>query len=604
MQEEIKNQIVKKSITAKEGFSPDVKDKSLVNGVSVSGGASFGVGVVDLRDALVRKGLVSDEQFVRAQQIASMDNSRVVIILLRLGYVSENDMVELLSSITASDILQPQDFPENKVVIENVNPRFLKQSYILPLEETEHAIKIAVCDPTDDFILRALYIACRKTIDICVVKISDLEMLFNKLYDDGDNSYSNQDLDYLSDGQVDDEDVDLLKDMASEEPIIRTINNLINDAVSKGASDIHIQPKKDILLVRYRLDGVLYDQKSLPKYLTPALVSRVKIIADLNIAEQRLPQDGRIRMDIEGRKIDLRVSLLPDIHGERVVMRILDHAHSYLDFKKLGLSKEAQSDIKALLGRSNGMILVTGPTGSGKTTTLYAMLHEIDKPGLNIISAEDPVEYHLESVSQIQVYPKIGMTFSKVLRSILRQDPDVIMVGEIRDKETAEIAVQAALTGHLVLSTLHTNTAAGAVARLLDMGIDGYLLASALNGVISQRLVRRLCDICKTPVEKDSRLIQKLSKTHIKDKGVFYQPKGCDKCFHIGYRSRVAISEHIITSNKIKELILNKASTQTIHQQACVEGMVPLFLDGVSKAKSGLTSLDEIMKFANVRDVK
>ena len=399
-----------------------------------------------------------------------------------------------------------------------------------------------------------------------------------------------------TDGDGDrEEDITQLRDMAFEAPVVRLVNLLIEEAVASEASDIHIEPAEDTLRVRYRIDGILYDLEAPPRRLQAAVTSRIKLMAELNIAERRLPQDGRIRMTLNTRRVDIRVSSVPTIHGESIVMRLLDRSSVFMPFDKLGFDRDITGTFDRLINQPNRIVLVTGPTGSGKTTTLYAALDKINAPEKKIITIEDPVEYQLKGVNQIAVRPKIGLTFASGLRSIVRQDPDVIMVGEIRDLETAEISVHAALTGHLVFSTLHTNDAPGAITRLQDMGVEPYLLASVLSGVLAQRLVRRICQNCRVPHVPDPADLLAIGVTDARG-AELYRGEGCDACRKTGYKGRVGIYELFVISEEIRSLVLRKAPTSEIRRTAMDHGMVTLREDGWAKARAGQTTVEEILR--------
>jgi general secretion pathway protein E len=385
--------------------------------------------------------------------------------------------------------------------------------------------------------------------------------------------------------------------MAFEAPVVRLVNLLIENAVASDASDIHVEPFEDSLRIRYRIDGILYDVESPPRRLQSAVTSRIKIMAEMNIAERRLPQDGRIRIAIHSRRLDIRVSTVPTVHGESIVMRLLDRSNIFLTLENLGFAPETQVGFERLISRPHGMLLVTGPTGSGKTTTLYGALDKINSPEKKIITIEDPVEYQLKGVNQIPVKSKIGLSFANGLRHIVRQDPDVIMVGEIRDLETAEIAIHAALTGHLVFSTLHTNDAPGAITRLQDMGVEGYLVASVLEGVLAQRLIRRICANCKAETQVDAKDLRALSIAEALQKGArLYRGAGCDQCRGTGYRGRTGIYELLPISEEIRSMIIRKAPTGEIRRRATELGMVSLREDGWTKAKRGTTTVEEILR--------
>lgn len=393
----------------------------------------------------------------------------------------------------------------------------------------------------------------------------------------------------------DEEDVGHLKDLASEAPIIRLVNLFITRAVESRASDIHIEPFEDELKVRYRIDGVLHETESTPKRLQAAIVSRIKIMAKLNIAERRLPQDGRIKLKVGEKEIDLRVSTIPVLHGESVVMRILHKEGIMIDLDKLGFPPYTLSQFNNLITKPNGIILVTGPTGSGKTTTLYGVLDKLNSPDKKIITVEDPIEYQLKGINQIQVKPQIGLNFANTLRHIVRQDPDIIMIGEIRDLETAEIAIQSALTGHLVFSTLHTNDAPSAVTRLLDMGVEDFLLSSTVRGILAQRLVRIICPSCKeiapSMAEKGE-----LARLGIEESFTLYMGRGCEKCSFTGYYGRTGIFELLVVDDDIRELILKDSDSNQLREMAKRHGMRTLIEDGIEKIKAGITTLSEVLR--------
>ncbi|MBP7327422.1 MAG: Flp pilus assembly complex ATPase component TadA, partial [Alicycliphilus sp.] len=391
--------------------------------------------------------------------------------------------------------------------------------------------------------------------------------------------------------------VEHLRDLASEAPVIRLVNTIIGRVIELRASDIHLEPFDDGLHVRYRIDGVLHPGEVVPAAQGAAVSSRVKLLAHLDIAERRLPQDGRIKTRVKGRELDLRVSTVPTVHGESVVMRVLDRASVRLSLEDMGFEKDTLARFNQLIHRPHGILLVTGPTGSGKTTTLYAALAKLDSVSQKIITVEDPVEYQLEGINQIQVHSQINLTFANALRSILRQDPDIIMIGEMRDGETAQIAVQSSLTGHLVLSTLHTNTAASAVVRMQDMGVERYLITSTVNGVLAQRLVRRLCPHCKTPVQPDPALLQSSGLGRFLSGGApVYEARGCDHCRGTGYQGRTAIHELLVVDEAMRSAILQGLDASALQSIAVKAGMYTLYDDGLRKVAAGVTSLDEVLR--------
>jgi general secretion pathway protein E len=429
---------------------------------------------------------------------------------------------------------------------------------------------------------------------------SEIEMAYERLYGTNRSAMGQivESIDMTESGGANEDDIEHLKDLASEAPVIRLVNLMITRAVEGRASDIHTEPFENRLKIRYRIDGVLVEVESPPSRLSAAIISRIKIMAKLNIAERRLPQDGRIQLRVQGKEIDLRVSTTPTMHGESVVMRILDKANVVLDFGALGFSPDMLERFTKVLNMPHGIILVTGPTGSGKTTTLYTALQKINTPERKILTVEDPVEYQLEGVNQIQVKPQIDLTFANALRSIVRQDPDVIMIGEMRDLETAKIAVQSALTGHLVLSTVHTNDAAGGITRLLDMGVDDYLLTSTVNGILAQRLVRVLCPKCREPYRALPEMVRELKLNRFTDARdiQLYKPVGCDHCGGIGYKGRAAIMEFMVVTDRIRAQILKHSDAGDIEVTAREEGMYTMYEDGLRKVLNGMTTLEEVLR--------
>ena len=461
---------------------------------------------------------------------------------------------------------------------------------------TDAVLTLAMADPLDSFAPAALAAATGLRVAREVAVPVELDAAFGRLYpEEGSGSPAPE-----GDEQAPkiEEDAERLRDLASEAPVIRLVNQIIGRAVENQASDIHIEPFEDRLRVRYRYDGVLQEAEAPPRGLAAAIVSRIKIMARLDIAERRLPQDGRIKLAVRGQEVDFRVSTIPSLHGEKVVLRVLDRDAVGFDFAKLGLAPAVVTRLRAALELPNGIVLVTGPTGSGKTTTLYTGLLALNVVARNVVTVEDPIEYQLRGINQIQVRPQIGLTFASLLRSILRQDPDVIMIGEIRDLETAEIAVQAALTGHLVLSTLHTNSAAASITRLRDMGVEDYLLTAALRGVLAQRLVRRLCPACRreeaAPPEMTARfgLDQRTARRPI----TLFHPAGCPQCRQTGYRGRQAIAEFLTPDAAIEKLIFARADHAEIERAAVAAGMVPMFAAGLDAVLAGETALEEVVR--------
>jgi len=552
-----------------------------------------------LEQLLLEQGRLSADDLRKVKRLQQERGERLERLLLDLGFISEDDLLPLLSAYLGIDAVHRRDFPTVPVPLGSVNLKFLKHAKVLPLGQTNGTLTVAMADPADYYTLQGLRIATGLEIDPRLARERDILEGLEAAYGNGDPSAAGgstepaeDTLEYLTD---DEEDVNHLRDLASEAPVIRLVNMLINRAVEQRASDIHIEPFENELKVRYRIDGVLHEVETPARRLQAAIVSRIKIMAKLNIAERRLPQDGRIKLRLLGKEIDLRVSTLPTLYGESVVLRILDRSSIIVNLDSLGFPEETLAQFSRLITKPYGMVLVTGPTGSGKTTTLYGALDKINSPDKKIITIEDPVEYQLLGVNQIHVKPQIGLTFANGLRSIVRQDPDVIMVGEIRDFETAEIAIQAALTGHLVFSTLHTNDAAGAVSRLLEMGVEDYLLASSLLGVLAQRLVRTVCQKCREPAEMAAEVMSEITGGN----GEVVQAmwgRGCEECAHTGYRGRQGIFELLLVNDPVRQLILKRASADAIKDAAVELGMTSLRDDGWRKVRLGITTVSEVVR--------
>jgi len=554
-------------------------------------------------ELLLEKGLVTEEQLLKGLELQKEKESRLGELLCQLKAVSEEDCLRTLSEQLEVPF-EPnlERLTLDPELIKHVPINFAKQYELVPIAREGERVKVATSDPLNYFPLQDLGRLLGAEVDPVLASGRSIIAAINRVYDRasstaegvmGDLEKDVSDLDALTHGLEEPED---LLDVSDEAPIIRLVNSLLFQAVKERASDIHIEPYEKELMVRFRIDGVLYEVIRPPKRYQNSIASRVKIMGGLNIAEKRLPQDGRIRIKIAGKDIDIRLSTLPIAHGERIVMRLLDRESVMLDLEQLGFSKGNLEAMNGLIHLTHGIILVTGPTGSGKTTTLYASLQKINSPDKNIITIEDPVEYQLEGVGQIQVNPKIQLTFANGLRSIVRQDPDVILVGEIRDRETAEIAVQASLTGHLVFSTLHTNDSAGAIARLVDMGVEPFLISSSLLAIMAQRLVRKLCPECRTPDRPSPEFLKELGMEETAKGATFYKAAGCPKCLNTGFAGRSAIYELLPVNDEIRELINRNADSTEIKRKARSQGMLTLREDAALKALAGLTSLSEIVR--------
>jgi general secretion pathway protein E len=556
-------------------------------------------GGADIESVLTSRGLLSGAALERVRRLEAESGERIDLIAAKLGLVSDRDLAEAYASLLGSPVLSRDQFPAEPVAPDRLSAAFLKRARLIPLAETDSAIVIGMADPLDDSSAGAVEFAVRKAVERRAAVPSDIDAVYDRLYAEGRSAI---DRIYEAAGERGDtdreSDLERLKDLASEAPVIRLVNTLVTQAVEMLASDIHLESTENELRARYRVDGVLREIESPPSRLRNAIVSRVKIMAKMNIAERRLPQDGRIRMAVRGKEIDFRVSTTPAIHGESVVLRILDRGSLALDFTALGFDEDQLPKFLESLMRPHGIVLVTGPTGSGKTTTLYAALTRLNSPDVKILTAEDPVEYVLDGVNQVQVNPDIGLTFAGALQSFLRQDPDIMMIGEIRNLETAQIAVQAALTGHLVLSTVHTNDAASAMTRMLDMGIENYLLNSTVNAVLGQRLVRRLCEHCREPYQAPPELAASLDLAAAGHEGsaTLYRPAGCPQCNGRGYQGRTMILELMVLDDDIRSLVLHRAEARELQAAAIRGGMQTMYLHGMRKALAGITTIEEVLR--------
>lgn len=528
-------------------------------------------------------------------------------ILLARKVISKEDLARALAAqVTLIFIERITEQMADPALLGKVPLKFLRQHVVIPIVY-EGYNTIVTSNPRDLQPLDDLALLMGGVVNYAVSTDSTINDAINKYYP---LETSKEMMDELKEGE--DRELELgaepleekdIMEMANDAPIVKLVNHVIFQAAKEAASDIHIEPFEKELRIRYRIDGNMYQRVIPPKRYQSAIVSRIKIMSNLNIAEKRIPQDGRIQLKVADKPFDIRVSILPSNFGERVVMRLLDKTKGIVDLEKLNMSERDFQLLSRTVYRPNGIVLVSGPTGSGKTTTLYSILNKLNEPDVNIITVEDPVEYTLNGISQVQVHEKVGLTFASALRSILRQDPDVVLIGEIRDKETAQIATQASLTGHLVLSTIHTNSAPATITRLLDMGIEPFLIASTLVCVISQRLVRRLCSKCKAPYEPTKDMLSRIGLTPATAQGVtFYQPVGCDECLKTGYRGRLPVFEIMEVTDKIGRLIVQRVDASVIAQEALADGMTSLGADGVRNIKAGLTSIEEVLSVAYVEE--
>ena len=516
------------------------------------------------------------------------------------GYIHADVLLETLSKELSLPFVNLEDYPKNQLPIKelNISEAFLKEKTIFPIQVKGDTLTIAVFDPFDLHTIENLKISLGKNIKILLSTEETIVEAIETYYGAGESTMGRM-VESIKDDENSFTDTDLdtehIRDMASEAPVIKLVNHIISKATEMGASDIHLEPFAEDLILRYRIDGILHNFEAPPKKLNSALCTRIKIMAKLDISERRLPQDGRIKLKVHGKDIDMRVSTLPTLYGESIVIRILDRGNLTVELEKMGFPKQALEQFQKLIHKPYGKLLVTGPTGSGKTTTLYGALQNINTPDKKIITIEDPVEYQIRGINQIHVKPQIGLDFASGLRSIVRQDPDVIMVGEIRDAQTADVAIQAALTGHLVFSTVHTNDAAGAITRLLDMGVENYLISSALLGVLAQRLVRVICRTCIEPIEVAPALLAEIDNPGQGSIKTFHG-KGCKECNHTGFRGRAGIYELLVVDDSVRKLILTKATSQSIRESARKKGMTTLREDGWQKVAKGVTTVEEVLR--------
>lgn len=557
-----------------------------------------------LGESLVEEGMITPQQLKQAQEEERRSGQRLHKVLVKMGLISEEDLVSFLSAKLGVPRIELSNYLIDPKVIELIPEDLAKKYELVPVLKIQDRLTCAMVDPWNIFAIDEIHMKTGLIVEPAVATETEINEALDGYYGvkgSIEELIRSADESKIGVKEIKEDEVDI-KDLVKElegvvkEPIvIKLVNLILMKAVGERASDIHIEPEEDVLRIRFRVDGMLHEIATPPKHLQSAVISRVKILSNLDIAERRTPQDGRFNIKVEGKKIDIRVSCMPTIYGENVVLRLLDASSALLGLDQLGFSKEVLDKFEKLISRPHGIILVTGPTGSGKTTTLYSALNKINTAQKNIITVEDPVEYRLPGIRQIQVNAKVNLTFANGLRSILRQDPDIMMVGEIRDFETAEIAIHAALTGHLVFSTLHTNDAAGAITRMIDMKVEPFLLASSLIGVIAQRLVRTICPECKEAYEPTKETLEDIG-LDTKEKINFYRGKGCPKCMNTGYKGRIGIFELLIPDAKISNLIVAKAQLDEIRNQGRSLGMITLKEDGIRKVKEGLTTVEEVLR--------
>jgi type IV pilus assembly protein PilB len=561
----------------------------------------------DLGELLVEDKLITEKQLLKAIDSTKKTSESLQKTLVSMGYVTEKDITEVIGKQMGVSFIDLDNYDLDPELARSI-PEHLAQRYkVIPVAEKDNKLTLAMVDPLNVIAIDDIRLITGFDIEPVIATEDSIMKSINRQFGVTDlaevhetvKDISATDFGPLEVEEAVEEEIalDKLKELVDEAPIVRVVNLIISQAINDKASDIHIEPEAKQVRVRYRVDGVLHDVMSPPKHIQAPMVSRVKIMANMDIAERRVPQDGKIHLRHDNREFDLRVSTIPCIHGEKVVMRILDKSSVMLGLNKLGFYPEVQNSFEGVVTKPYGMILVTGPTGSGKSTTLYSVLNKLNTGDRNIITIEDPCEYQLPGVNQVQVNDKAGLTFSSALRSFLRQDPDIIMVGEIRDTETARIAVEAALTGHLVLSTLHTNDSAGAITRLVEMGVEPFLCASSIIGVLAQRLARSICPNCKEAYTPPIESIKRFGLSAFTDTEItFYKGRGCDHCKMTGYRGRQGIFEVLVISDRIRGLILQRASTAEIRQSAMEEGMKTMQDDGLRKVLDGVTSIEECLR--------
>ncbi len=565
-----------------------------------------------LGDLLVEAGLITREQLQEALEVQKKDNERLGTILVKLGYLTEEEITSFLSKQYGIPAVNLEHFEISEDVIKRIPSDIARKYMLIPITRTGSTLTVAMADPTNIYALDDIKFLTGLNVEPVVASELSIKKAIDKYY--GSETQielrkvvENLEGDFADDADLevveDEEEIDLESLVASveEAPVVKFVNMMLMDAVKKGASDIHVEPYEKYYRVRFRIDGVLHEVMKPPLSMKDAITSRIKIMSKLDIAEKRLPQDGRIKlkMKLEGQRkeLDFRVSVLPTLFGEKIVMRILDPEKLMLDMTKLGFEQESLDKFISAIKKPYGMVLVTGPTGSGKTNTLYSAMSQLNTPDTNIMTAEDPVEFNLPGINQVNVRDEIGLTFAAALRSFLRQDPNIILVGEIRDFETAEIAIKAALTGHLVLSTLHTNDAPSTISRLMNMGIEPFLVATSVNLICAQRLVRRVCKNCKEEVKVPKKTLLDIGFKEDELKGLkVYKGKGCDVCNGTGYKGRVGLYEVMEVTDTIKDLILSGATALDLREQAIKEGMITLRRSGLIKIKDGITSIEEVLR--------
>jgi type IV pilus assembly protein PilB len=551
---------------------------------------------------LLNNNLISQEHFLVFKSRQKDSGNSVITDLSKLGVVTEDQIASFLSTYYGIELIDLEKLEVPDSVLKLLSPEFVQKYQVLPLSRSGKTLRIALVDPSIDFVLEDIKFITGFNVQPAVAmetqflraceRYYHLGGTLDKILKDIGNDSGIEFVDARKEAEL-----DKIKDEIDAAPIVKLVDGVIADAVSRGASDIHFEPYENQFRIRFRTDGVLTEAMSPPTHMKGAIVSRAKIMANLDIAERRVPQDGHIRMRLQDRTVDLRVSSLPTLYGEKIVMRILDKTNLTLDLATFGFEEKALADFEKAIRAPYGLILVTGPTGSGKTTTLYSVLSRLNTPLVNSMTAEDPIEYNFAGLNQVQVREEVGLTFAAALKAFLRQDPDIIMIGEIRDLETGSIAVRAALTGHLVLSTLHTNSAAATISRMIDMGLERFLVSSSLNLIVAQRLIRKICLKCKTPIELHPEALREIGIDAEAAKGkTFYHGAGCLDCNNSGYRGRTGVYEVMPITQKIREMILDASNTYEIERAAVKEGMYNLNMGAVEKFKRGITTIEEVLR--------
>ncbi|MCI4677160.1 GspE/PulE family protein [Rhodoblastus acidophilus] len=545
---------------------------------------------------LLRREALDELALQRSQRAARQSGERFDRVLTKLGLVAEADLCAHLAGFLGLAEFKPADAPLEAVLTDLAPEKFLRANGVIPLRVESGRLVVAVLDPFDDEAAEALAYATGFEIERRLASPALFEKTWAALYAAGRENTKALDSDQRA-HEASEFDLQRLRDIANEAPVVRRVNEIVAEAIEARASDIHIEPTPEGVQIRYRIDGALRTVNVLPPGLKAAIASRIKIMARLDIAERRIPQDGRIKLAVRGVDIDFRVSTLPTVHGESIVLRILDRSRIALDFQALGFEPETIAALRQVMRLPNGIVLVTGPTGSGKTTTLYTALRELARPDVKVFTVEDPVEYQLAGINQVQVQPAIGLDFPATLRAILRQDPDIVMIGEIRDAETARIAIQASLTGHLVFSTLHTNSAASSITRLIDMGVENYLIASTVKAVLAQRLVRKLCPACAEPLDgRDEWRERLIGDIEAEEPERLMRPRGCPQCRDLGYAGRSTIVELLTMNDRLERLVCRSVADAELEQAAREAGMTTMYQCGMAKAWRGETSVDEVLR--------